>query len=75
MNVHAKILCITLLVAGPLLARESTDVIVMKNGDRITCEVKGLNGGVLYVSPLTSWAQSRLIGRKWSAWKASSCSS
>ena len=23
----------------------------MKNGDRITCEVKGLNGGVLYVSP------------------------
>ena len=23
----------------------------MNNGDRITCEVKGLNGGVLYINP------------------------
>jgi hypothetical protein len=51
MSIRAIIVCITLLVPMPLLARESTDVIVMKNGDRITCEVKGLNGGVLYVSP------------------------
>ena len=51
MSIRAVILCIALLLAAPLLARESTDVIVMKNGDRITCEVKGLNGGVLYVSP------------------------
>ena len=51
MNIRATILCIALLVAAPLLARENTDVIMMKNGDRITCEVKGLNGGVLYVSP------------------------
>lgn len=35
--------CVTLLVAIPLSAREKTDVIVMDNGDRITCEVKGLN--------------------------------
>jgi len=34
----------------PLFARESTDVVVMKNGDRLTGEIKGLDGGVLYVS-------------------------
>jgi hypothetical protein len=34
----------------PLLARENTDVIVMKNGHRLTGEIKGLNAGVLYVS-------------------------
>src|SRR5271167_4270944 len=51
MNIRAGILCCALFLTAPLLARESTDVIVMKNGDRITCEVKGLNGGVLYVSP------------------------
>ncbi len=38
-----------LLFALPLLARDKTDVLVMKNGDRMTCEVKGLNAGVLYV--------------------------
>src|SRR5262249_44290352 len=30
-------------------ARDKTDVMVMKNGDRMTCEVKGLERGVLYV--------------------------
>jgi len=30
--------------------REKTDVLVMTNGDRMTCEVKGLDAGVLYVS-------------------------
>jgi hypothetical protein len=46
-----NILSSALLLAAPVLARESTDVIVMENGDRITCEVKGLSGGVLSVSP------------------------
>src|SRR6516225_11412750 len=46
-----NILSSALLLAAPVLGRESTDVIVMKNGDRITCEVKGLSGGVLSVSP------------------------
>ena len=46
-----NILSSALLLAAPVLARESTDVIVIKNGDRITCEVKGLSGGVLSVSP------------------------
>lgn len=36
--------------AAPALAGEKTDVIVMRNGDRITCEIKGLQGGILYVS-------------------------
>src|SRR5579864_1737573 len=46
----AIILSSVLLLAAPLLARDKTDVLVMKNGDRMTCEVKGLNGGVLFVS-------------------------
>ena len=38
------------LVCGPLFAREKTDVIIMKNKDRITCEVKGLDADTLYIS-------------------------
>jgi Protein of unknown function, DUF481 len=38
------------LLTTPSFARESTDVIVMKNGDHLTGEIKGLNAGVLYVS-------------------------
>ena len=37
-------------MAAPLLARESTDVIIMKNGDHLTGEIKGLDSGVLYIS-------------------------
>lgn len=36
--------------AASSLARDKTDVLVMKNGDRMTCEVKGLEAGILYVS-------------------------
>ena len=39
-----------LLLATPLLARDSTDVIVMKNGDHLTGEIKGMSQGVLYIS-------------------------
>ena len=39
-----------LFATTPLFARESTDVIIMKNGDRLTGEIKGLKAGVLYVS-------------------------
>src|SRR5215831_1756169 len=49
MNIRVVILWFTLLLAPPLWARESNDVLVMNNGDRLTCEVKGLDGGVLYV--------------------------
>jgi hypothetical protein len=36
-------------LAYPAFAREKADVLVMKNGDRFTCEVKRLEGGVLEV--------------------------
>jgi len=49
MNIRAVVIICLLLVA-PVLARESTDVIVMKNGDHLTGEIKGLSGGVLYIS-------------------------
>jgi Protein of unknown function, DUF481 len=50
MKTRAVIFICHLLVVVPLFARESTDVIVMQNGDRLTGEVKALDGGVLYVS-------------------------
>ena len=50
MKAQIIILISVFLLAVPLLARDKTDVLVMKNGDRMTCEIKGLDGGVLYVS-------------------------
>ena len=50
MNIRAAALCSVLLLAAPLLARDKTDVIVMKNGDHLTGEIKGLDSGVLYVN-------------------------
>ncbi|HXY52666.1 MAG TPA: DUF481 domain-containing protein [Terriglobales bacterium] len=50
MNIRAVVLCLSLLLSLPLSARESTDVIIMKNGDHLTCQIKGLDGGVLYIS-------------------------
>lgn len=43
-------LCLLSCLSAPLFARDKIDVLVMKNGDRMTCEVKGLDAGVLYVS-------------------------
>jgi hypothetical protein len=43
------ILSSTLLFCLPLLAQGKNDVLVMKNGDRFTCEIKGLSAGVLSV--------------------------
>jgi len=50
MSIRALILSSCLLLTAPLLARDKTDVLVMKNGDRMTCEIKGLDAGILYVS-------------------------
>jgi len=36
-------------VSSPLFARDKIDVLVMNNGDRFTCEIKGLESGVLYI--------------------------
>lgn len=41
---------VLLMCAAPLFARPKTDVLVMKNGDHLTCEIKGLQDGVLYAS-------------------------
>ena len=49
MKIPVIIFSFTLLACSPLFARDNTDVIVMKNGDRMTCEIKGLTAGVLSV--------------------------
>ncbi len=50
MKIPAAIVCCALLLPAPLFARDKTDVLVMSNGDRLRCEIKGLDAGVLYVS-------------------------
>jgi len=50
MIIRTIILSFALLLAMSLPARDKTDVLVMKNGDRMTCQVKGLSAGVLYVA-------------------------
>jgi hypothetical protein len=36
MNIRAIIFSVTILFSSPLFARNNTDVILMKNGDRIS---------------------------------------
>jgi len=50
MKISAVIVSCVLFVATPLYARNKTDVLVMNNGDRLTCEIKGLDSSTLYVS-------------------------
>jgi hypothetical protein len=50
MKIVAAVVFCALLLTTPMLAREKSDVLVMNNGDRLTCEIKGLDAGVLYVS-------------------------
>jgi Protein of unknown function, DUF481 len=46
-----RILILSLLaLTGTVYARTKTDVLVMSNGDHLTCEIKGLDSGILYVS-------------------------
>jgi Protein of unknown function, DUF481 len=49
MSIRTTILCMTIFLSMPLFAQKSTDVLLMKNGDRLTCEIKGLSAGVLSV--------------------------
>jgi hypothetical protein len=48
-TIRAIVLCCTFLCSALLFAQKNNDVIVMKNGDRFTCEIKGLSAGVLSV--------------------------
>jgi len=50
MNLRMIALFAALLAVSPLPGREKSDVIVMKNGDKITCEVKSLSSNTLYIS-------------------------
>ena len=43
-------LLVVLCLTSQLFARDKTDILVMRNGDHITCEVKGLDAGVLFIS-------------------------
>jgi hypothetical protein len=47
--VSVLVLCALLWVV-PIFARDKSDILVMNNGDRFTCEIKGLDAGTLYVS-------------------------
>jgi hypothetical protein len=71
MKIPAAIVSCTLLFAAPLFARDKTDVLVMSNGDRLRCEIKGLDAGVLYVSfdyikgtTQVNWAKVRYVESK-----------
>ena len=50
MTFRVILLCAAILLSNPLSARQKTDVIIMKNGDRITCEIKALTSNTLYIS-------------------------
>ena len=49
MTIRGLIFGSALLFSLPLFAQGNSDVLVMKNGDRFTCEIKGLSAGVLSV--------------------------
>ena len=50
MNARKLLSCAVLFLAWPVAAREKTDVLVMRNGDRLTCEIKALSADSLYIS-------------------------
>jgi hypothetical protein len=50
MKARTIVLWGALFLAAPLFAREKSDVIIMRNGDRITCEIKGLDADTLFIS-------------------------
>ncbi len=50
MNARIFALLLSLFLAAPLFARDKSDVIVMRNGDRVTCEIKDLDADTLFIS-------------------------
>src|SRR6516225_4122439 len=52
MNARKVLLCAIILAPWPWPAagREKTDVVIMRNGDRLTCEIKSLTADTLYIS-------------------------
>jgi len=50
LKIPLLVLGLAVFLTTQLFARDSTDIVIMKNGDHLTGEVKGLSGGVLYVN-------------------------
>jgi hypothetical protein len=50
MRYRLLLLCAAISSPFLLFAREKTDVIIMKNGDHVTCEIKRLRSNTLYIS-------------------------
>jgi Protein of unknown function, DUF481 len=52
MNWKAMLFCTAaaLLAISSLQAREKSDIVVMNNGDKITCEIKSLSSDTLYIN-------------------------
>jgi hypothetical protein len=50
MRFRLLLLCAAISSPFPLFARDKSDVIIMKNGDHVTCEIKGLRSNTLYIS-------------------------
>jgi Protein of unknown function, DUF481 len=50
MSFKLSVFFTAILAVIPLHAREKSDIIVIKNGDKITCEVKSLSSNTLYIS-------------------------
>ncbi len=59
---RSRLVLLGLLLPGALFARPKTDVVVLENGDRVTCEIKKLQRGKLTVSTDASGT----ITLKWS---------
>ena len=62
MNTRVVIFSCMVLFSSSLFAREKTDLVVMKNGDRLTCEIKGLSAGVLSIR--LSYVEG-IVGLEW----------
>jgi hypothetical protein len=50
MNARIFVMSFALLLAAPLFARDKSDVLIMRNGDRLTCEIKSLDANTLFIS-------------------------
>ena len=50
MTLGALLAVAAIASATPVSSGPKTDIIYMKNGDRLTCEIKGLTSGALQVS-------------------------
>jgi len=49
MRLRWLLLTILVLIAWPTPAREKSDMLIMRNGDRLTCEIKSLSADTLYI--------------------------